>query len=869
MAAEGIGMAISSDITSYFAKQHMVEYVATLGGHQAAIGTIKQYYIDLATYTGVIGFLGSMIAMIAPSIILKGQASAAIAGISSLNGSYKGGPEEAQNILADGETKNKAYEAEKEEIARGRLSKMGKLGDIPTNMSAGDYYNKVLSGAASEGGKWGNFNAGHRDGSNGEGLIDNVAKGNSYIAEQNMAKMNEFASRIDSAGGGVVANNSGRIQGAMQASSIEADSAEIGDIDAIHSGSKKQAMKKLKSTAGYDGEVTESQAENAGLSEGISAGAKDATIGKDSKLEAHARVSGTDAGLKQIEGAEGLLESKAYNDDGSANEGQEGKKYRQGLINQSRIAANKIQGVGKIGKLSEDDMLKLQQNEETATLGGIRATNAEIKKHHGVDGAIKDMVSLAQGKGIQTASDAKTLRKNYGNANGSDLTKEAKLLSDKDKKTAEKDLAKAKAVLAPLEEKKENKKKDQQAVASLNDKRTAVVADIGLPIAKRLHKFKDISERNAVLENSLKSDKDNLSKEESAQYKDAKKLKEASIATLKHSNDGMTLREVSENISDSKLKSQLGQAEGVKNNIETGVNYAQNSMYGEESKQRSTAAKIKKQGGVEGAVTTDAKEAGFKAAQQLGSVAGTEEGANKIAKAGESISDALERVAKDLAAGKINKDQGTIDGAGGSANYRKKSYEGGIESGSGMATRYESASNTGASTPEEVAKRLHTSGRLKDVKQNAPYDAAAALIDGANISPKMADMGMQVLSTIGTGAFANHLVGNPVGKLGKWAAKKSPFYKKEGKEEASYYSSNHQYGQPNNSVNNHNKSFSPEMNNYNEKNKNSEAGYEKEAINRERLESDKAQNKKELAKLEAKRGLAVSDDDKEKLDTKE
>ncbi|NOQ32514.1 MAG: hypothetical protein GQ570_15520 [Helicobacteraceae bacterium] len=417
MAAVGIGMALSSDITSYFAKQHMVELVSTLGGHQATIGSIRQYYVDLATYTGVIGFLGSMMALIAPSIILKGQASAAITAVGSLNGSYKGNPDSAESTIADEKASNKAYETEKEEIARDKLSKLDSLGDIPTNMKASDYYQKLTSGIASQSESWGNYNSGHRGtSSENEKFLGDIAKGSMYQQEQNMSKMAEFGSRLDAAGGGAVANNSGKIQGAIQASTVEADSLQVGKIESIADGTKNQAVKKLENTSAYGQGTTTNDAMRAGQSEGATAAAKDKTIASDNELLAHAKALGNDSALKQIAGSEGLIKSGAFNAEGEANKGdKEYAKYEQGLVNQSRIAANKTMGIGKLGELSSEDMSDIQRVGAQGVVSEIAKGDGFQKgKYKGDISKYKeDMSDIEKSKSDSTFGQAKGVRENY------------------------------------------------------------------------------------------------------------------------------------------------------------------------------------------------------------------------------------------------------------------------------------------------------------------------------------------------------------------------------------------------------------------------------------------------------------------------
>lgn len=111
------------------------------------------------------------------------------------------------------------------------------------------------------------------------------------------------------------------------------------------------------------------------------------------------------------------------------------------------------------------------------------------------------------------------------------------------------------------------------------------------------------------------------------------------------------------------IDSEIGKAKGVRKNYDQyGEDaYKTTSEYGERSNMSKTMAKLDAQGGMEGAISIDTKDSSFKASQQKGSVEGTEETANRIKQAGESIGDALSRISKELTSGKLASDNRMIN----------------------------------------------------------------------------------------------------------------------------------------------------------------------------------------------------------------
>ncbi|MDF1879042.1 hypothetical protein JHD46_05235 [Sulfurimonas sp. SAG-AH-194-C20] len=336
---------------------------------------------------------------------------------------------------------------------------------------------------------------------------------------------------------------------------------------------------------------------------------------------------------------------------------------------QARKAANTNIGMGEtFGAMTDNQqiglMAKEKKNASTGFVGGIESQYAEIMEHNDGKDAIKDMVTAAQNKGIQSSGDAKMLREKYDTDHDGNIDDASALYSDTQK-------AKAKASAV----------KDQ---AELD-----------------------------MLENGG----DDLSKEQKARVADLKQSIQADEA-IANNTQSMGLKEQAELLSKQKLDSQLGQALGVKENINNaGVNYAQNAMYGDESQQQSTKAKLDAQGGVEGAVKVDTTDAQIKAKTQQDVLdAQLKEGGAKdglLTKSADDLSRAADKLAQTagtMAGGKTASDIKTVD------------------------TANEKFNNGGYIGMQRDRAEISTSGDVKKLElsedQNMAQDRAEAYIKG-------------------------------------------------------------------------------------------------------------------------------------------
>ena len=227
----------------------------------------------------------------------------------------------------------------------------------------------------------------------------------------------------------------------------------------------------------------------------------------------------------------------------------------------ARMEENKSLGIGKKWKDMSDAekisfMSKQQENSEADAFSGVEAKNAGIHKHHRKGGSdIDNFIEDAITTSQEKELSASKHAENMRETYGQDLKDSSKLYSKEEVKTAE-----------------DIKKKAESTIAS----------DTATEAEKTLAK-NDLKKANNVLE---------------------------------HKDDAISLSGTTSALDQSKIDSIKGQALAVKENVGKGVNYAENAMYGEESKQQTTQAKINTQGGINSAVATDVAESTLKAARQ-------------------------------------------------------------------------------------------------------------------------------------------------------------------------------------------------------------------------------------------------------------
>ncbi|PHS57853.1 MAG: hypothetical protein COB17_05205 [Sulfurimonas sp.] len=207
--------------------------------------------------------------------------------------------------------------------------------------------------------------------------------------------MAEAGNRIDAAGGGEVAYNSGRVQGAMQAGAMEADNLNVKSIDAIHSGSVSQASSKLGGVAGYS-DITPETAFNAGELSGKSKARTD--IGT---LEG-AGTKGVDNYLEGIENqaAQKASSIASFGKKVSLSDAIDAGEYEGGSTASKVVGAKRHMSMNSNWQDDLDEMAKKDSDVKMGTAASIR--DAKSKNGDGVyitTSADAEAVKVAQTMG--------------------------------------------------------------------------------------------------------------------------------------------------------------------------------------------------------------------------------------------------------------------------------------------------------------------------------------------------------------------------------------------------------------------------------------------------------------------------------------
>ncbi len=622
-----VALAIVQSISMYYYGNKMSAVVSQLGSNPFTPVGMSEYLQNLQYMQGMMGLASVITVPLVVGIVFKGETMAALGAMNSVMGKYSGdkGGASAKDALASQSSKHQFEAHEQEAYARGELKKYGI--DAPRGASAVQTLDNIIA----EGEKYGQAGG-------------SLAAGSAM----NNGNMSAFAESkvIAGSGHGMQATAMDVGSGVALSETINKDPGALSDF-AFQSGTSAVSSFKATAALGHTSQEDGSEISRsnqvksavalAGKAKADEVGAGLGLIEKTDMFDENGTLLNNDRTSESIKGAKitsaqkalsqiGLgstgdidkISKKAFEDGARSGEtmndasdlmfsekkDKEGRDiydrdkaakgaalkelgslqadaqtaisadkkttkekngdvdYIMGVGAQARKAANDMIGVGEtFGAMSNEDQIALMKKEKknasTGFFGGIEATNAEIMEHNGGKDAIKDMVTQNQKKGIESAADSHNLRTDYGE----NLENSKNLVSDRKRKKLE----------------KENK--DLQA------KKDAINSQSSFTMS-------DNTEIEAI-DKKMKSNSEQLANHQS-----------------------MTLAEQSQQISQSKIDSQLGQALGIENNKDKGVNYAQNAMYGEESKQQSTKAKIDKQGGVESAVATDVAESSIKAVQQ-------------------------------------------------------------------------------------------------------------------------------------------------------------------------------------------------------------------------------------------------------------
>lgn len=677
-----VSLALVSNIISYYTAQNAQQAIVSYDGMPFGLTQVSDFMYQQADMAGLAGLIGTVSVFAVTPLIFKGEAAGFAAAVGAVGSAFRGNVgATAKDALVerDGQATidAQALEAKNERDAAAWLNQEGY--QRPPNMNAVEAQNQVMKNLSSIGSANAASEIFHA------GNAQNFVKGSQAQSSQSMNKTAGIGDSVDMASAGSVAFEDGEVMGSMinntrtdrdqagfnaelvgsgqahQQVAKDMGTQEIGkDSNALEkltassrmaaneqlaSGEamlnegfdgdgfgalnqkagnhlenvKTQAAEKFNSSAGRGSIVDYDKAVDKAFEDGARDGSAVNTASdnmfsgeKDKKgnllYDGEAAAEGQ-AANEMAQHAKNMATAKAISEPLTGE--QSGyADFINGNSAMARKSANDAIGIGEDwDELSEKEQISLmaknKANSATGFRGSIEATNAELMKHGGVDGAINDMVTQAQKKGIDTAADSSKLRENYDTDNDGDIDDSRAVVSSEQKEEARTKLDANNARIKEL---------------SMSDASKQDIAEID-----------KLNEQNKTLNSTLSN------------------------------NDSMTLSQQAQEISQSKIDSTLGQAVAIDANRVAGVNYAENAMYGEMSKQQSTQAKLAAQGGVDSAVGIDVMEAGQKASAQKGAVEGLQSEAQKIGEdIGKSAAKVMEDTAKTMASAKIATDATTI-----------------------------------------------------------------------------------------------------------------------------------------------------------------------------------------------------------------
>ena len=673
-----VGLAIVQSVSYYYYSTKAADMVIMLGQNPFTTTTLPLYLQETAYMSGMMGWAAIIVAPLTVSVVFKGETMAAMGAYNSAMGMYKG--DKGGQNLSDSLKRSSAvhsveaqeyerYAREHEEHAKRQLSDWGIT--PPQGVLASDMWAQVSAEAEQLGGSVGIAKLGKSEYGTLENFSQTRATAGGGTGELNVRK--SIASGLGAAemfsNDGVGDDFSYQTQTDSEKSiaTIAAKGKSSQEIDGLDRDSQITASKAtankaladevgagmgLMDTDAFDengnlinndktkamikgAELSSLQKANMQIGTGEAGNVDDyAEVALEDGQIAAKTVNATNKRRNQLDGTNG---TEAWDEDKIADgqaissvqqqikaqgvsnalekEGQDNDDaFRQAAMGSEfsgRKEENDQLGIGKKwteltnsdknhnGTRDDIDLMSMEQeNVARGAIGGILTANKDLhtgvdkngnRYNRSVDQAIKDDVTNATSKAMEASATASQLRKNYGD----DLNT----------------INKAGETILENAQNRLKKAKDDKAKAQ-NE----------IDTAQEYINNKD----------NLTADKSKKMTEHQATLKDAKKalasanneIAKSQSAIDSHPED-MRLSDVASLNAQSKIASTAGQAAGIQENIDKGVSYAENAMYGEMSKQQSTKAKLDAQGGVYGAVNTDVADASIKAAMQQQALSGS------------------------------------------------------------------------------------------------------------------------------------------------------------------------------------------------------------------------------------------------------
>jgi len=673
-----VGLALVSNIISYYTAQHAQEAIVSYAGMPFGLSQVNDFMLSQADMAGFAGIIGAVAVMAITPLVFKGETAGLAAATGAISGMYRG------NVAASAQKELADYDAQSKLDERFRATTIDGMSEAeasawhsnegfskPNSMSAVESYNNMMKNYQQIGSA---DAASILHSGNGDFNAQNYMKGSGGQAMQKAGATAGFGSQM-----GV-----GEGQASMadiQSISVEDGVSQAAMIDKTQS--LRHANDKLDKngdvvSSGYDATAV-------GAGQAISAHAKNLASEKLNELDTDAKASvanATSAVAGQVAAGQGLLKTGAFDADGSFDQdSMKGQDFMKGSSAQAREKFEGVAGYGstvdsdatawKANQLAADsgqsqsDVAKLMQSDkvddhgrkfydsaqnvlgqvttELGALQGTMQTGKGIQEEKNGEDQEEALMNAVQGIGAQSRksiNDSIGVGKDFSSMTDDEQTKLMSKTQEIGKRAFRGGIESQYSDLTTGVDKDGHTYKRSADQAITDDVTLATEKAIGSSAhASNLREKygSNLTSKGDIVSDAQKQDAQDQLDSNNAKIKElskrnASKEDIAEIATLGDQNtalqstidnkESMRLAQATSTIDQSKLESQLGQAAGVAANTAAGVNYAQNAMYGEESQQQSTQAKIETQGGVSAAVNTDVADASLKASKQQAATSG-------------------------------------------------------------------------------------------------------------------------------------------------------------------------------------------------------------------------------------------------------
>ena len=623
-----VALAIVQAISTYYYNTKMMDAMVMLGQNPFTATNLPLYMQETAYMSGMMGLAAVLVVPLVVSVVFKGETMAAMGAYNSVAGKYKGdgGGQNLSNSLSNSSAVHAAEAQEYEEAARRELAGGYGITSIPSGALASQMLERISAEAAGYSGNIGARNFGNQEFGSNQEYIEARAKagmgsGTQRVAgeigsglglkeaiDENPNSLHNFMTQSgsDAASGfsatakkGALSESNPLLTRENQIEAAEGNAeTDLRKMVASGLGASKAFKDGLGDDFSYqvqtDSEASiASQAAKGEASQNIESLSRDNQVISANALAVKGMEDQVGSGL-------GLLETGAFDGNGNAIAGALTEAMIKGAALGNLQKANSQIGTGQTGNYADYAEVALEDGRISGNT--VNATNKRRNELNGENGTEEwDENKIADGQAISSAQQqiktqgiSNSLIKE-GQAND-DAFRQASMGSEFSGRKEENDLL---GIGKKWTELTNHDADDIKLMAKAQD--NAAVAAIGGIKATHAELMQHGGVDGAINDMVTGAIEKGVQSSEHAQN-----MRESYGNDLKGSFQGLSLRETVGEIDQAKIDSQAGQAIATEANKAINPNiYTDNAMYGEMSKQQSTAASVSSQGGIASAVAND------------------------------------------------------------------------------------------------------------------------------------------------------------------------------------------------------------------------------------------------------------------------